>query len=187
MKLEAIKKENCITEPFEYILIENFIEGLEDPKIFNDYIKDYYIVNEHEEFCSVSEHPVEPGIHNNRFKIIEKVNEMWDLGVKELLISMNMFTKSHHNLPIHNDHHVVETLPVRGILYCNPEKIFGTTIHISDKEEDGYINELGGNPGDLLLIKVSENSWHGTASKRDIDLNRLTCNMFFTTRQDGTF
>lgn len=186
MKLDAIKKENIVYDPFEYILIENFIEGLDDPKVFDDYINNYSIIDEHDLLVG-SEHPVQISLDLNRKIILQKVNETWDLNIADILLSMNLFTKKEHSLPIHNDVHKMETIPVRGILYCNPQKVFGTTMHISDQPSDGIIKEVGGNPGDLLLFKVSENSWHGVMTKKDTDINRLTCNIFFTTRQDGTF
>ena len=36
--IDKICRENLVTYPFEYIVVENFITGLEDKNIFNNYI-----------------------------------------------------------------------------------------------------------------------------------------------------
>ena len=193
IKLDKIKKENCISEPYEYLLIENFIEQLNDQDLFNNYISNASVVNEDEAFCSMTEHMVEDIIRENKDIMLQKINEMWDLEIVDIWTSMNMFTKPTHHLPIHNDHHCVEKSPVRGILYCNPQKVFGTGIHENEFNDNGendagqLLLEAGGNPGDLLLIKVSPTSWHSTITKKDTDTNRLTCNMFFVPDMDVQF
>lgn len=193
IKLEEIKKENCITEPYEYLFIENFIENLNSKDIYNEYISTATIVDEDEAMCSMTAHMVEDVIRENKDVMLQKINQMWDLEIVDIWTSMNMFTKPTHHLPIHNDYHCVEKSPVRGILYCNPEKVFGTAIHDNELNPNGenvggkLVHEAGGNPGDLLLIKVSQKSWHSTQTKKDTDTNRLTCNMFFVPSMDVQF
>ena len=108
---------------------------------------------------------------------------MWDLDITDIYISMNSFNKKGHGLTLHNDFHEVDRIPVRGILYCNPNKKFGTNIHGESTEE------IGGGPGDLLLIKVSEKSWHSTVTIEEDTNDRITCNMFFVNeiKEDTNF
>lgn len=177
MKLFDIKTDNTTTEPFEYLLIKNFAPLIEDEFLFKDYVVNYIVKNDYPEMHSTSGHPIEDQLQQNKQSIIARVNLMWNLKVADIYISMNSFNKKGHGLKPHNDFHEVNRIPVRGILYCNPDKKFGTQIHLGEYEP--VLKEIGGGPGDLLLIKVTENSWHSTVKVESDMEDRLTCNMFF--------
>lgn len=177
MKTLEINKSNSVVQPFDYILIENFAPMIQDQNVYDEYMKNYSITNDYPEMDSLSSHPVEDELQINKLSIIKNVNKMWDLNVSDIYISMNSFNKKGHGLRPHNDFHEIDRIPVRGILYCNPSKKFGTNIHTSDKSDP--LKVLGGNPGDLLLIKVAENSWHSTVMIQEDSEDRITVNMFF--------
>ena len=177
MKTLEINKSNSVVQPFDYILIENFAPMIQDQNVYDEYMKNYSITNDYPEMDSLSPHPVEDELQINKLSIIKNVNKMWDLNVSDIYISMNSFNKKGHGLRPHNDFHEIDRIPVRGILYCNPSKKFGTNIHTSDDSDP--LKVLGGNPGDLLLIKVAENSWHSTVMIQEDSEDRITVNMFF--------
>jgi hypothetical protein len=177
MKILDINKSNSVTEPFDYLLIENFAPMLQDQNIYDEYMQNHNVINEYPELSSLSPHPIEDKLQVNKLSLIKNVNKMWDLNVDDIYIAMNTFNKKGHGLRPHNDFHEVDRIPVRGILYCNPSKKFGTNIHTSEHSDPSKV--LGGNPGDLLLIKVAENSWHSTVMIQEDCEDRLTVNMFF--------
>tara|TARA_R110002153_G_C13278977_1_gene493939 strand:- start:45 stop:650 length:606 start_codon:yes stop_codon:yes gene_type:complete len=177
MKIEDINLDNAIQSPFNYILIENFAPMIQDQSVYDEYLQNYDVTNAYPELSSVSGHPIEEQLQQNKLPIIKNVNKLWNLNVSDIYISTSTFNKKGHGLRPHNDFHEVDRIPVRGILYCNPIKKFGTNIHTSDNSDP--LKEIGGNPGDLLLIKVAENSWHSTVMVEENCEDRITCNMFF--------
>ena len=183
MKIFDIHPNNSKQKPFDFLLIENFAPIIQDSNVYQEYIKNYSVTNGYPEMDSISPHPVEKELQENKFAIINRVNKMWDLNITDIYISMNSFNKKGHGLTLHNDFHEVDRIPVRGILYCNPNKKFGTNIHGESTEE------IGGGPGDLLLIKVSEKSWHSTVTIEEDTNDRITCNMFFVNeiKEDTNF
>ena len=82
-------------------------------------------------------------------------------------------------------------MPIRAILYLNPEYMYGTHIH---KEEPGWADEddprwwahmwdkgmeIGGQPGQLLIIRPNGNSWHSVGCFNTTLDNRITSNWIF--------
>ena len=187
MKILDINKSNSDTQPFDYILIENFAPMIQDQSIYDEYMQNYNILNEYPELSSLSSHPIEDELQINKSSLIKNVNKMWDLNINDIYIGINTFNKKGHGLRPHNDFHEIDRIPVRGILYCNPIKKFGTNIHASENSDP--LKVLGGNPGDLLLIKVAENSWHSTVMIQEDCEDRLTVNMFFVNeiKEDSIF
>jgi hypothetical protein len=187
MKILDINKSNSITQPFDYLLIENFAPMIQDQSIYDEYMENYNVTNEYPELSSLSSHTIEDQLQVNKSSIIKNVNKMWDLNACDIYMGINSFNKKGHGLRPHNDFHEVDRIPVRGILYCNPTKKFGTNIHTSEHSEP--FKELGGGPGDLLLIKVAENSWHSTVMIQEDCEDRLTINMFFVNeiKEDTNF
>ena len=177
MKTLEINKNNSVTQPFDYLLIENFAPMIQDQSIYDEYMQNHNVTNEYPELSSLSSHLIEDELQVNKLSIIKNVNKMWDLNVCDIYMGINSFNKKGHGLRPHNDFHEVDRIPVRGILYCNPIKKFGTNIHTSDDSDP--LKEIGGGPGDLLLIKVAENSWHSTVMIQEDCEDRLTINMFF--------
>jgi len=187
MKIAEINKSNLITQPFDYLLIENFAPIIQDQSIYDEYMQNHNVTNEYPELSSLSMHPLEDELQINKMSIIKNVNNIWDLRVNDIYMGINTFNKKGHGLKSHNDYHEVDRIPIRGILYCNPTKKFGTNIHTSENSDP--FKELGGGPGDLLLIKVTENSWHSTVMIQEDCEDRLTINMFFVNeiKEDTNF
>lgn len=187
MKTLEINKSNIITQPFDYLLIENFAPMIQDQSVYDEYMQNHNVTNEYPELSSLSTHPIEDELQINKMSIINNVNNIWDINVTDIYMAINSFNKKGHGLMPHNDFHEIDRIPVRGILYCNPSKKFGTNIHTSDTSDP--LKELGGGPGDLLLIKVAENSWHSTVMIQEDSEDRLTVNMFFVNeiKEDTNF
>jgi hypothetical protein len=158
INLAAIHRDNIILEPFEHILVD-FIDA--------DYVRDTYaeyeessvVLTQFNEFNNQSPHPLQKLLEQHRGEIIKRVNDLWDLDIVTVSMSTSMFDKT-SKLDAHNDYYPDDgwlSIPARGIIYLNDEKVFGTNIHQSER---GLGVEIGGMPGQLLLFKVSENSWH---------------------------
>ena len=174
INIEAISKCNLIKDPFEHLLID-FIDKEYVKNIYKEYIKNLerFNVCEYTNIVSVSEHPVKPLCKKYEKQILFKINELWDLNVVSIDMGITMFDKN-SELDTHNDYNYDGnfSIPVRGILYLNDEKVFGTKLHRSENDL-GF--EVGGFPGQLLLFKVSENSWHSAGIDTSKD-ERIVCN-----------
>ena len=126
-----------------------------------------------DEFKLTSPHPVQELIEEYLDEIVNRINDVWNLDVVTCTQSTSLFDKT-SELDTHNDYNYDGnfSIPARGIIYLNDEKVFGTNIY---KEERGEPTEIGGHPGQLFLFKVCENSWHSAGVETKSDF-RITCN-----------
>ena len=172
INLDAINKHNVIKEPFEYMCID-FIDRDYVKESFNEFKQTYKIEVEFDEFKLTSPHPVQELIDEYRDEIVNRINNVWNLDVVTCTQSTSLFDKT-SELDTHNDYNYDGnfSIPARGIIYLNDEKVFGTNIY---KEERGEPTEIGGHPGQLFLFKVCENSWHSAGVETKSDF-RITCN-----------
>lgn len=169
-----IDKSSLVDKPFEHMLID-FVDPTYIIGVFKPFSLDHRVLNKLEHFSTVSSHPIEQILVHYYQQLIDKVNDIWDCGVTGVQMSTSKFDKD-SKLILHNDHHCEEQIPVRGILYLNNAKEFGTTL-FSSPNEDGI--EVGGCPGQLLLFRVTENSWH-SAGTENFSTSRFTSNWIFT-------
>ena len=171
--IDAINKDNIIHEPFEHMIIDNFIDSEFIKSSYEGFKKSHKVLDKFNEFRTLSPHPVIDILEEYRQQIIDKVNEVWDLNIITISMSISMFDKT-SRLDPHNDYNYDGnfSIPARGILYLNKEKVFGTNIH---EQEDGPGKEIGGHPGQLLLFKVDENSYHSAGIDIKDDF-RICCN-----------
>jgi hypothetical protein len=174
INLDAIHKDNIKNEPFEHLLLD-FVDPKYIKSVYDEYIEhlETFNVCEYTNMVSVGRHPVQEILEEYKDEIIQKVNKLWNLDVVSISMGTNMF-KGDSELDIHNDYNYDGNfyIPARGILYLNKDKVFGTHLH---KDEDQPGIEVGGNPGQLLLFKVSENSWHSAGVNTNLDY-RFTSN-----------
>lgn len=173
INIDAINKDNIIHEPFEYMIIDNFIDSEFIKSSYEEYKKSYKVLDKFDEFSILYPHPVIDILEEYKQQIIDKVNEVWDLNIITISMSISMFDKT-SELDAHNDWNYDGnfSIPARGILYLNKEKVFGTNIHEQEKEPG---KEIGGHPGQLLLFKVTENSYHSAGMDVKDDF-RICCN-----------
>ena len=181
--IDQIKKENVITEPFEHIIIEDFVLNLHDAYTFKQYLKTMEDLSDESYFVDGPRH-VSPYfnilelIKDSEKEFADAINEVWGVDVDGINCVNNMISKG-QNLHVHNDyyeeHETANFPPVRGIIYCNPKYNFGTNIYDHD-ENKNFIQEsmqtIGGKPGTLFLFRVSETSWH-SAINPDGNSHRL--------------
>ena len=151
INLDAINKNNVIKEPFEYMCID-FIDRDYVKESFNKFKQTYKIEVEFDEFKLTSPHPVQEFIEEYLDEIVNRINDVWNLDVVTCTQSTSLFDKT-SELDTHNDYNYDGnfSIPARGIIYLNDEKVFGTNIY---KEERGEPTEIGGHPGQLFLFKV---------------------------------
>lgn len=168
INLDLISKKNLNYQPFEHLLI-NFIDESFIKSVYDNYVENLkrFNVCKYTNIVSVSEHPVEKLLKENEHKILEKINNLWELDTVSIDMGVTLFDKN-SQLDTHNDFNYDGnfSIPVRGILYLNKVKVFGTKLHQTQKDQG---IEVGGNPGELLLFKVSENSWHSAGVNTDAD------------------
>lgn len=169
--IDKINHGNLNLRPFGHIIVEDFISGLDNKTMFENYLStcqdisdskypttgpryvtDYYNINDL--------------IIEKQDQICQAINNVWDLDVDEIRSVNNMISRG-QNLHIHNDYYPPEdnvyVPPVRGIVYCNPEYTFGTNIYDHDENNECIpesLQTVGGNPGTLFLFRVSDKSWH---------------------------
>lgn len=181
--IDKIKKENIIKEPFEHIIIEDFVLNLHDTYLFKQYLKtmedlsDDSYKNDGPRYVSPYFNLLEL-IKDSEKEFTDAINEVWGVNVDGINCVNNMISRG-QNLHIHNDyygkHETPNNPPVRGIIYCNPKYTFGTNIYDHDEHNECIpesMQTVGGKPGTLFLFKVSETSWH-SAVNPDGKLNRL--------------
>ena len=133
-------------------------------------------------------------------KILLGSPQNFDVDTTNLIHGLQVFDKEDEIIP-HDDYtgelqmpngDVPYTeMPIRAILYLNPEYMYGTHIH---KEEPGWADEddprwwahmwdkgmeIGGQPGQLLIIKPNGNSWHSVGCFNTTLDNRITSNWIF--------
>ncbi len=186
--IDKICKENVITHPFEYIVIENFITGLEDHDAFNNYINSIQNISDTSFFTNDGPQHVTTylnileKIREKNNEIVDAINNVWDIDCKYFYGVENMISTD-QKLHKHNDYYGDEETPlnpfVRGVLYCNPEYVFGTEIYESETSNEP-LKTVGGNPGSLFLFRTGPNSWHSAVNSNN-KLNRLVCSLKATT------
>jgi hypothetical protein len=172
INIDAIKKDNITSKPFEYMLID-FVDADFVRSSYKDYKENFEIQTQFDEFSIVNPHPVQELLEDYEEQIVSKVNDVWDLDIVSCSMSTSMFDKN-SELDTHNDYNYDGNffIPARGIIYLNDEKEFGTNIY---ETERGEPTEIGGSPGQLFLFKVSKNSWHSAGKDIKSDF-RITCN-----------
>jgi len=178
IKYNEIKKENISYDPWEHILIDDFVDPYFIKEVYDSYVGSIQIKQKFKEFNSVNFHPAQEIISVYDKILLDKINTLWGTKCTQLRLSTNMFDLN-SELVCHNDYNYDGkfAIPVRGILYADNEKIFGTHLHV-DENAEGV--EYGGNPGQLLLFPVSPMSFH-SAGEKSKSKHRITINFFFAT------
>jgi len=188
MRIDQISKENIKHYNLDYILIDDFAtdwatkENLEKTELWSQF------------------HPAHNYIEENKADIISAVNTAFDVNTTTLYHGLQLFNKEDEIVP-HDDYQgeldlphgkvPYTEMPIRAILYLNPEYMYGTHIH---KEEPGWADEddprwwahmwdkgmeIGGQPGQLLIIRPNGNSWHSVGCFNTTLDNRITSNWIF--------
>lgn len=123
--IDKICRENLNTYPFEYIVIENFITGLEDKNLFENYIKSQETLSQEEFLHDDPQHvsaylDIIEKIRQKNKDIVEAINNVWDINCKYFYGVENMISKN-QKLQMHNDYYGDEETPnnpfVRGVIY----------------------------------------------------------------------
>ena len=157
MRLDLLKKENIISEPFEHLLVDNFIPNVAGLYDAASAVADAnYDTNKGTPADKHPYHPVQEIIRDNSALLVDAVNEVWGAGIIKLFHASNLY-RTNMFLNVHNDMHWPD-YPIRGVLYLDKIKVYGTHLHKS--EDDAHPVEVGGEPGQLLLFMTSEKSWH---------------------------
>ena len=190
--IDKINRQNINIQPFEHIIVKNFITGLDNEVMFESYLstyKDISINHPTDGPRYVTEYyDIEKLIQEKQNHICELVNNVWNVNVDKILPVTNMISKG-HNLTIHNDYDIEDTHympPVRGIIYCNPKYTFGTNIYGHNTNNECVkesMQTVGGNPGTLFLFRVSKNSWH-SAYNTENKSHRLIVSLRFINKKE---
>jgi len=185
--IDKICRENLVTYPFEYIVVKNFITGLDNKLLFDDYIKSIENLSKNEFTDDGPQHvsaylDIIEKIREKNDEIVNAINNVWNINCRYFYGVENMISK-HQKLHKHNDYYGEEETPgnpfVRGVIYCNPEYVFGTEIY-NDADATNPYKTVGGYPGSLFLFRTGPNSWHSAVNTENKQ-NRLVCSMKATT------
>lgn len=177
IRLDQICRENVkLVNGTEYILIDDFFDPIVfEQEHYKNYLLNFFVLHELEFHKTLSGHPLEDILNEKSLELLDKVNHVWNETCLENRTCVNLTSAPKH-LPIHNDSHWA-TIPIRGILYLN--EVCGTLFH-SDYMGNNSV-ELGGKQNQLLLFRVSENSYH---SVPQIDTDRFVISMMFDRIKD---
>lgn len=190
--IDKINRQNINIQPFEHIIVKDFITGLENEVMFENYLSTYKDISKNHPADGpryVTEYyDIEKLIQEKQNHICELVNNVWNVNVDKILPVTNMISKG-QNLTIHNDYDIEDIHympPVRGIIYCNPKYTFGTNIygHNSNNEcVKESMQTVGGNPGTLFLFRVSKNSWHSAFNTENKSHRLIVSLKFINTKE----
>lgn len=194
--IEKINKKNIQHYNLDYILIDNFAtEWATAENLKLTKFKRTPIINENQP-SSGGHHPINATINHHNDLILQYVNTAFDVNCKSITNAIQLFNRNQHIEP-HDDSTEwggcmeYSKMPIRAILYLNPTKLYGTHLH---KKEPGWAKpndtrwwshvwdegiEIGGEPGQLLIIKPNTNSWHSVGLYNTIHDNRITSNWIF--------
>jgi hypothetical protein len=175
-KIDQICRENVkLCYDIEYILIDDFFDhGLFD-KSHNEFFLSNYTITDNslEHHFSLSYHPLMGVLRENEKLILTAINTTWNETCLENKCSASILPAD-NIFPIHIDTHW-ETVPIRGVLYL--DNICGTTFHSDITGSDPI--EIGGKSNQLLLFKVSDNSFHSVGLNKKEKKDRFSISMMF--------
>ena len=180
--IQKINKENIQHYNLDYILIDNFATE--------------WATDENLKLTKDCWHPINTTINHHEDLILQYVNTTFDVNCKSIshgiqLLNRNQHIEPHDDATEGGDSMEYSKMPIRAILYLNPTKLYGTHLH---KKEPGWANpndtrwwshvwdegmEIGGEPGQLLIIKPNTNAWHSVGLYNTIHNNRITSNWIF--------
>ena len=185
-----INKSAIIKEPFEHILIDGFVNPAWVKATEDEFLATVEMHHDNTGlpvteriFTTKTLHSAQRKLFNLQNDLVKAVNETWNLNTIKLIMSENVLQSTDYIGP-HNDMWYPE-IPVRGILYLNKEKKYGTHLYTMFEDYHNAIApiEVGGEPGQLLLIRVSKDSYHSVGMFSDSG-DRITLNFMFSTIDD---
>lgn len=168
----------------KYVIIKGFAQHLCNKDNFN-FLEDKSILKEitPKFFSFGARHPAQDYLIEKKDIILEIVRKRFGINITKFNISGNMVTNG-GGILIHNDwFHANEVqspnaIVARGILTLNPSYVFGTRVY-EFEDNDSYIREFGGYPGDLFIFKCTPDSWHSVGMKHEKHVNRYALNLTF--------
>jgi hypothetical protein len=171
-------------EKEKYILLENKVSHLCTSEMHDQFISNLTYTRKLKDFYSVSTpHPVLNWAKSEgKIFLAQLVKSEFNIHINlnNITSSISMMTGS-DGIEVHNDDYNKNEVPVRGLIYINPEKMFGTKILDTDHEPGDPMppyRELGGNPGDIFLFCPSATSWHTVGFENNTQ-PRFTVNVLF--------
>jgi hypothetical protein len=185
-----INKSAIIKQPFEHILIDGFVNPRWVKATEDEFLAtvEMHQCNEglpvtERIYTTKTPHSAQRKLFHLHNDLIKAVNETWNLNTVKLIMTENVLQSSDYIGP-HNDLWYPE-IPVRGILYLNKEKKYGTHLYTMFEDYHNAIApvEVGGEPGQLLLIRVSRDSYHSVGMFSDLG-DRITLNFMFSNIDD---
>ena len=166
MKIDQICKENIQTYNLDYILIDDFAIDFATEQNLRDCLRK-------KQTSGTNFHIVNDTIDNYNTEIIQAVNNAFDVDVKSLEHGIQHLNKT-QSIPPHDDATGSLSMPKAG----SPDiELPYEDRWWSEHWDSG--NEIGGKPGQLLLIKPNENAWHSVGLHNNTLDNRITSNWIF--------
>lgn len=172
MRFDQINRENVkLCHGVEYILIDDFFDIETFSTAHTNFLLDYFVIEDFGDICSLSGHPLVDLLYKHEQEFLNAINRVWNENCIANKAAATLLPAG-KSLPIHNDTHW-ETVPIRGVLYLND--VCGTTFHSSKTGNDPI--DIGGKANQLLLFKVTNNSFHSVGLLEHSPIDRFSVTM----------
>lgn len=160
-----------------FLVVSGFAKDFCTQEIHDQFLKTVILENEHPGTLTIKtyDHPALNFIESKRNMLLDLVNLTFNLNVDEIAIGGTCIQYP-NGLLCHNDEYDKKVV-ARGIVTINPTMVFGTNTYSNEYADNPL--ELGGEPGDLFIFKVSADSWHGAGLKEEHHEDRFSYNLNF--------
>lgn len=180
LKLDALRSTPLERDPFEYVIVRNFVDHEKLKEVLADYPDVPGPGSHPPDGLKIAGHfkdMIDEMLGSSFRNIVEEKFDV-DLTDRPTMYTVRGFCRARDG-KIHTDS---KTKIITVLLYMNDDSWESSTGRLrllrSDSDLENYVAEVEPSGGTLLIFKRSENSWHGHHSfegkRRAIQLNWVT-------------
>jgi hypothetical protein len=180
LKLDALRSTPLERDPFEYVIVRNFVDHEKLKEVFADYPDVPGPGSHPPDGLKIAGHfkdMIDEMLGSSFRNIVEEKFDV-DLTDRPTMYTVRGFCRARDG-KIHTDS---KTKIITVLLYMNDDSWESSTGRLrllrNDSDLENYVAEVEPSGGTLLIFKRSENSWHGHHSfegkRRAIQLNWVT-------------
>ncbi len=180
LKLDALRSTPLERDPFEYVIVRNFVDHEKLKEVFADYPDVPGPGSHPPDGLKIAGHfkdMIDEMLGSSFRNIVEEKFDV-DLTDRPTMYTVRGFCRARDG-KIHTDS---KTKIITVLLYMNDDSWESSTGRLrllrNNSDLENYVAEVEPSGGTLLIFKRSENSWHGHHSfegkRRAIQLNWVT-------------